>query len=78
VLSSLRSPPADQAQRRPESEEPGQGAGPAWKWSTSENGARSQPEKRLSPHGLENGLETAVGPGVAHYKDGHVSSTVRL
>ena len=72
VLSALRSPPADQEQRRPASEEPGQYTGPAR--STSENGGRSQPEKRLSAHGLE----TAVGPGVAHYKDGHVSSTVRL
>lgn len=81
VLSKLWSPPGIHEQKGVVFGERSSASGLACKWS--ENGTGSRPEKHSATPTQEaraspQELETASGPGVATFKDSHVSSTVNL
>ena len=79
VLSALRSAPTGHEQRGSAKKAADRTAEPTWKWCPPE---KLQPIQRTGTLqesiASPGGLETASGPGVATFKDGHVLSTVRF
>jgi len=77
VLSASRSPPTSHEQNVAAKEAAGRAGESTWKWCPPEKFQKIKHVDTLQENIASQGvLETASGPGVATFKDGHVLTTV--